>query len=62
MSSNLASDHVAPWELYLKARARRPPPSLQLDPNEDEVEPEYVASVRALARSELRLAEIVSFP
>ncbi|KAF8323883.1 hypothetical protein DL93DRAFT_2069970 [Clavulina sp. PMI_390] len=46
-----------PWELYLKARARRPPPSMQLESDED-LEPEHIRKIRDLARSELRLAEI----
>jgi hypothetical protein len=53
-----AASVLEPWELYLKARARKSPPALQVE-HEDDQEPEHVRSIRAMARSELRLAEIV---
>jgi hypothetical protein len=49
---------LAPWELYLKARVRRSPPALQVE-DEDDQEPDHIRSIRAMARSELRFAEIV---
>jgi hypothetical protein len=50
---------TAPWELYLKARAHRTPAfDFESEENIPE-EPEHIENLRALARSELRLAELV---
>lgn len=52
---------LAPWDLYIKARARRPPPEEAFDVDDTpEEETEATAKIRALARSELRFAELVS--
>jgi len=49
-----------PWELYLDARARRPPPDLlDDDETEETIESESRRQLRAAARSELRFAELV---
>lgn len=48
-----------PWELYTRARARRSPAGYEEDlESEEEDEPDHIRQIRALARSELRLAEL----
>lgn len=59
--TSLTTCVIAPWELYTRARARRSPAGYEedLESEEEEDEPDHIRQIRALARSELRFAELV---